>query len=271
MVPPIMAAQQLLVLYRQQKEASERLAEAVRVAESTNKDLEAANAELAAKNLELQEVNLSFAASLIVSLDARDHYTAGHSAAVAVYSRDIARDIGLPEEQQRNAYLAGLIHDIGKVGLPPGILEKTSPLSSEEEAMMQQHVVIGERIISPVRQFGTLAPAVRHHHERYDGAGYPDGVAGEAIPLLARIIAVADTYNAMTSDRPYRSALRPDLAMDRLMSVAGTQLDQLFVTTLLKLLSGEDAAYRIARRAEFVIDFGRLGDGVPLAAALARV
>src|SRR5207302_520853 len=147
--------------------------------EEANSELEAVNAELGAKNRELEEVNLSFAASLIVSLDARDHYTAGHSAAVAVYSRDIIRRVGLPIDEQRRAYLAGLMHDIGKVGLPPGILEKASALSPDEEAMMQQHVLIGERILAPVRQFGDLAPAVRHHHERYDGQGYPNRVAGE--------------------------------------------------------------------------------------------
>jgi HD-GYP domain-containing protein (c-di-GMP phosphodiesterase class II) len=269
--PPLVAAQQLLVLYFQQKQTAEHLAEAVHAAEATNRQLEAANEELALKNTELEEANLSFAASLIVSLDARDHYTAGHSAAVAVYSRDIARQAGLSENEQRLAYLAGLMHDIGKVGLPPGILEKASPLSGDEEAMMQQHVVIGERIISPVRQFGRLAPAVRHHHERYDGEGYPDAVSGNDIPLLARIIAVADTYNAMTSDRPYRSALAPDLAAGQLAALAGTQLDPEFATILIRLLRENDAAYRVARKAEFVIDFGRLGNATPLVAALAGV
>jgi HD-GYP domain-containing protein (c-di-GMP phosphodiesterase class II) len=136
---------------------------------------------------------------------------------------------------------------------------------------MQQHVIIGERILAPVRQFAELAPAVRHHHERFDGAGYPDGLRGDEIPLLARIIAVADTYNAMTSDRPYRSALAPDTAAAHLEDLASTQLDAAFARALVKLLRESDAAYRVARRAEFVIDFGRLGDGVPLAAALARV
>jgi HD-GYP domain-containing protein (c-di-GMP phosphodiesterase class II) len=188
-----------------------------------------------------------------------------------VYSRDIALAIGLSDEHQRNAYLGGLMHDIGKVGLPPGILEKQSALSDEEQTFMQQHVIIGERILAPVRQFAELAPAVRHHHERFDGAGYPDGLRGDEIPLLARIIAVADTYNAMTSDRPYRSALAPDTAAAHLEDLASTQLDAAFARALVKLLRESDAAYRVARKAEFVIDFGRLGNGVPLAAALARV
>jgi HD-GYP domain-containing protein (c-di-GMP phosphodiesterase class II) len=270
-LPPLVAAQQLLVLYFQQKETAEHLAAAVDAAEATNRQLEAANEELGSKNTELEEANLSFAASLIVSLDARDHYTAGHSAAVAVYSRDVAREAGLSDDDQRLAYLAGLMHDIGKVGLPPGILEKPSPLSDDEELMMQQHVVIGERIISPVRQFGRLAPAVRHHHERFDGGGYPDGLAAQAIPVLARIIAVADTYNAMTSDRPYRLALAPDVALRQLQLLAGEQLDPRFAATLVDLLKRSDAAYRVARRAEFVIDFDHIGDVTPLVAALSRV
>jgi HD-GYP domain-containing protein (c-di-GMP phosphodiesterase class II) len=256
----------LLVLYQQQKETAERLAQAVEVTEATNRDLETANTELASKNRELEEANFSFAASLIVSLDARDHYTAGHSAAVAVYSRDVARRIGLDEEEQRRAYLAGLMHDIGKVGLPPGILEKPSALSPEEETMMQQHVLIGERILAPVRQFHDLAPAVRHHHERFDGVGYPDGLADENIPLLARLIAVADTYNAMTSDRPYRRALAPGDAIEQLRALAGTQLDPDVALAFVGVLTEADAAYRVARRNEFVIDFRNLGTSVPLAA-----
>jgi HD-GYP domain-containing protein (c-di-GMP phosphodiesterase class II) len=187
-----------------------------------------------------------------------------------VYSHDIAARFGLHPDDQQRAYLAGLMHDIGKVGLPAGILEKAAPLSSEEEEFMQQHVVIGERIISPVRQFGQLAPAVRHHHERYDGLGYPNGLGATDIPLLARIIAVADTYNAMTSDRPYRSALSPNLAMDELLRLAGTQLDPELAPILVRLLREGDAGYRVARRSEFFIDFGSLDGRDPFARALAR-
>jgi HD-GYP domain-containing protein (c-di-GMP phosphodiesterase class II) len=125
---------------------------------------------------------------------------------------------------------------------------------------MQQHVLIGERILAPVRQFHDLAPAVRHHHERYDGRGYPDGLAGLAIPLLARVVAVADTYNAMTSSRPYRAAMEPAAAIEQLMTLAGEQLDPVLAPTLAGLLLASDAAYQVARRSEFVIDFGRLGE-----------
>jgi hypothetical protein len=261
--PPLMAAQQLLVLYLRQRETAERLADAVEAAEATNRELEV-------KNAELETVNLSFAASLIVSLDARDHYTAGHSAAVAVYARDLAVAIGLDDAACRRAYLAGLVHDIGKVGLPPGILEKPTPLSDEEQAQMQQHVLIGERIVSPVRQFSDLAPAVRHHHERYDGRGYPDGLAGQGIPLLARIVSVADTYNAMTSDRPYRPALAPHTATANLENLGGTQLDPVFALTLVAVLRASDAAYRVARRSEFIVDFARLDDAMSLMAGNAQ-
>ena len=142
---PLIALQQLLVLYLQQRETAHSLAVAVSIAEATNRELEA-------RNSELRTINLSFAASLIVSLDARDHYTAGHSAAVAVYARDLARDASLSTDLQSRAYLAGLMHDVGKVGLPPGILEKADKLTDEELVLMQQHVLIGERILLPVRR-----------------------------------------------------------------------------------------------------------------------
>jgi HD-GYP domain-containing protein (c-di-GMP phosphodiesterase class II) len=260
MFPPLIAAQQLLVMYRQQRETALRLSDALQTTEATNRQLEIANEELAAKNDELEDANVSFAISLIVSLDARDHYTAGHSAAVAVYSRDIAAAIGLSPDEQRRAYLAGLMHDVGKVGLPPGILEKVDVLSDDEQIAMQQHVLIGERILAPVRQFHDLAPAVRHHHERYDGRGYPDRLVGDEIPLLARIIAVGDTYNAMTSNRPYRGAMEPQIAIDALLAVAGEQLDPELAPALARILRRADAAYRVARRSEFMIEFARLGE-----------
>jgi HD-GYP domain-containing protein (c-di-GMP phosphodiesterase class II) len=262
--PPVVAAQQLLVLYQQQREATASLARAVDEAEAINVELEAANSALAATNRELEEANLAFVASLVVSLDARDHYTAGHSAAVAVYSRDIARALGLSIGDQQRVYLAGLVHDVGKVGLPSGILEKEAPLSADEETIMHQHVLIGERIVNPVSQLRDLAPAIRNHHERFDGSGYPDGLTGGAIPLVARIVAVADTYNAMTSDRPYRSALAPDIATETLLDVAGTQLDPEMARIFVSILRTEDAAYKVARRAEFVIDFERIGRIVDL-------
>jgi putative nucleotidyltransferase with HDIG domain len=132
---------------------------------------------------------------LVATLDARDRYTAGHSAAVAIYARDIAARMGLSREEQQLAHLCGLVHDMGKVGLPPGLLEKPGALTLEERRQMEEHAAIGERILSKVEDYAEIAAIVRHHHERWDGMGYPDQLAGESIPLLSRIIAVADAYN----------------------------------------------------------------------------
>ena len=127
-------------------------------------------------NETLERANLQFAAALIATLDARDRYTAGHSAAVAIYSRDIAQRMGLTVEIRDQAYLCGLVHDIGKIGLPPGLLEKPGALTLEERRQMQEHSAIGERILAHVDEYSEIATIVRHHHERIDGQGYPDGL-----------------------------------------------------------------------------------------------
>ncbi len=228
---PALAAQQLFGLYQEQR----RLAD----------DLTLANETLA-------KVNLSFATALVATLDARDRYTAGHSAAVAIYSRDIARRMALPTEVQEKAYLCGLVHDIGKIGLPPGLLEKPGALTLDERRQMQTHAEIGERILSNVEAYADVAEVVRHHHERIDGHGYPDGLSGEKIPLLSRIIAVADAYNAMTSDRPYRDAMPSRVARHRLAQAVESQFDTAVVAAFEAILASADEAYRLAQREDFL-------------------
>ena len=149
---PAVAAQRLLLLYRQQRETAEALGDA---------------------NARLASANLSFATALVATLDARDRYTAGHSAAVAIYASDIARRMGLSEHEQKLVNLCGLVHDIGKIGLPAGLLEKPGALSLEERRQMEQHSTIGERILRNVDDYTEIAAIVRHHHERVDGNGYP--------------------------------------------------------------------------------------------------
>ena len=178
-----MAAQRLFALYEHQRGLTE---------------------DLIGANERLQRANL-FAGALVATLDARDRYTAGHSAAVAIYARDIAERLALPDEKVNVAHLCGLVHDIGKIGLPPGLLE--GALTLEERRMMERHSEIGEGILCKVADYAEIAKIVRHHHERVDGQGYPDGLSGDEIPMIARILAVADAYNAMTSDRPYRDAM----------------------------------------------------------------
>src|SRR5204862_546339 len=156
---------------------------------------------LATANERLRRASLSFATALVATLDARDQYTAGHSAAVAIYARDIAKRIGLSEEQQELVHLCGLVHDIGKIGLPAGLLEKPGPLTLEERRQMEQHSEIGERILRNVDDYAEIADIVRSHHERIDGMGYADGLHGDDIPLLARIIGVADAVRRVTLTR----------------------------------------------------------------------
>jgi putative nucleotidyltransferase with HDIG domain len=211
--------------------------------------------DLSTANETLERANLQFAAALIATLDARDQYTAGHSAAVAIYSRDVAARMGLPPETQEHAYLCGLVHDIGKIGLPPGLLEKPGALTLEERRQMQEHSAIGERILAHVDEYAEIATVVRHHHERIDGQGYPDGRTGDAIPLVSRIIAVADAYNAMTSDRPYRDAMPSRVARLRLAQATDTQFDTAVVAAFEAILAGADETYRLAQREDF-LEFG---------------
>ena len=220
---PALAAQRLLQLYQQEKAVTRDLAEA---------------------NDRLRRTSLSFATALVATLDARDQYTAGHSAAVAVYARDIAERMGLAEELQELVHLCGLVHDIGKIGLPAGLLEKPGPLTLEERRQMEQHSEIGERILRNVDDYSEIADIVRSHHERIDGMGYPDGLDGDEIPLLARIIGVADAYDAMTSDRPYRAALPSRVARMRLAQAVETQFDTTVVAAFEAILAAADDAYR---------------------------
>jgi HD-GYP domain-containing protein (c-di-GMP phosphodiesterase class II) len=152
----------------------------------------------------------------------------------------------LSEEEQRLAHLCGLVHDIGKIGLAPGLLEKPGALTLEERRQMEQHSEIGERILANVEDYAEIAKIVRHHHERMDGQGYPDGIPGEEVPLLSRIIAVADAYNAMTSDRPYRDAMPSRVARMRLAQAVDSQFDTSVVAAFEAILAGASEQYRTA-------------------------
>jgi len=242
---PALAAQRLYAMYQEQR----RLAE-----------------DLSTANETLERANLSFAAALVATLDARDRYTAGHSTAVAIYARDIASRMGLSESDQQKAHLAGLVHDIGKIGLPPGLLEKEGPLTLEERRVMQTHSEIGERILAKVDDYAEIAEIVRHHHERVDGNGYPDNLAGEEVSIISRVIAVADAYNAMTSDRPYREAMPSRVARMRLAQAVGSQFDTSVVAAFEAILATADEEYRLGLRADFALSKKRtrtIGDERP--------
>lgn len=173
----------------------------------------------------------SYFSTLAAALDARDKYTAGHSMRVAEYSLMIGKLSGMNEEQADLLYKSALLHDIGKIGIPDEVLLKDGKLSDEEFAIIRTHPVQGESIllqIEPIDAMADFLPGVRSHHERYDGKGYPDGMAGDDIPLFGRIIAVADAFDAMTSDRPYRNGMSHEKALTILEEGKGTQWDPYF-------------------------------------------
>lgn len=177
------------------------------------------------------------ARSLGNTVDARDMATYNHSREVADISIRIAKALDLPPQQIDTIHFAAHLHDIGKIGIPDAILGKKGPLTPHEYAWMRRHPEIGASIVGPVTIFngsGGITEVIRHHHERYDGAGYPDGMAGEAIPFGARIIAVGDTISALIQDRPYRQRTTFDAALKEVCRCRGSQFDPLVVDALLQ-------------------------------------
>jgi HD-GYP domain-containing protein (c-di-GMP phosphodiesterase class II) len=182
-----------------------------------------------ARNVELfraeESLRVSVIETIIEALDARDPYTCGHSRRVARYGVAIAEDLGLSPEQRERLYVTGLLHDVGKIGVPDAVLCKPGRLTDEEFDAIKKHPEIGHAILLPLRSLSYVLPGVLHHHERMDGKGYPHGLSGERIPLEARILAVADSFDAMTSSRSYRSAMPLERARGILQECAGTQWD----------------------------------------------
>ena len=236
-VAPAFVAQRLFILYREQRETAVRLSDAIGT---------------------LERVNFSFATALVTALDARDHYTAGHSAAVAVYARDIAREAGLSEKEQRRAHLCGLLHDIGKIGVPTGVLEKRGPLKKSERLAIETHAEVGASILARIEGYEDIALAVRHHHERFDGLGYPDRLVETDTSVMARIVAVADAYSAMTSERPYRVALTTEEARRRIEREAGKQFDPDIVRAFTAVYQKAGDAYISGTDRNFEIEIAKL-------------
>lgn len=172
--------------------------------------------------------------SLTSAVDAKDAYTCGHSERVALLSRHLSIQIALPDAEVEQIYMAGLLHDVGKIGVPESVLQKTGRLTPEEFEQMKKHPQIGARILADVKQVKPLVPGVLHHHERYDGKGYPAGLAGGDIPLMGRIICLADCFDAMTSNRTYRKALPLEVALTEIRRCAGTQFDPALAEAFLR-------------------------------------
>jgi putative two-component system response regulator len=171
--------------------------------------------------------------ALAAAVEAKDTYTERHVVRVAESARLLGERLGLAEAELETVYRGGLVHDIGKIGVPDAILLKPGPLNPEEEGTMRDHPAIGEKIVRPLRSGSRLLPIIRHHHEHFDGGGYPDGLARAEIPDLARIVAVCDAFDALVNDRPYRSGRPPEQAVAVLVDGAGRQWDPEVVGALI--------------------------------------
>ena len=180
--------------------------------------------------------------SLADAIDAKDTYTNGHSGRVAKYSKEIARRYGYSEKAQGDIYMMGLLHDVGKIGVPDAVINKPAKLTDEEFAMIKNHPAMGSRILKNIKEMPALATGARWHHEKYGGGGYPDGLSGNDIPEEARIIAVADAYDAMSSRRSYRDVLPQEVVRGEIEKGKGTQFDPKFADIMLSMID-EDTEY----------------------------
>lgn len=193
---------------------------------------------------QLERLNNEVILTLAKTIDAKDKYTNGHSERVAAYSKEIARRMGMSEQEQEKIYVMGLLHDIGKIGVPDLIINKPGKLTDEEFAMIKKHPSIGKDILENISEFPDISVGAKCHHEKYDGTGYPDGIGGENIPLLARIIGIADAYDAMSSKRSYRDVLPRDVIRNEIVKGRGMQFDPKCADIMLQMID-EDAEYRM--------------------------
>jgi putative nucleotidyltransferase with HDIG domain len=204
---------------------------------SRNDDLVKVNRTLQLTNVRLEESHLSVIGALLGALEAKDPYTHGHSSATMFHAVAVARDLGLDEEEVAAVQLGALFHDIGKIGIPESILRKPERLTEAEWAEMRLHPTVGANLLAHVPTLEKVRPVVLSHHERWDGSGYPNGLRGDQIPMAAQIIAVADSYEAMTSTRPYRRALSFDHAIRELRAASGSQLNPLVVDKFVAVIT----------------------------------
>jgi putative nucleotidyltransferase with HDIG domain len=238
---PTLAAHRLLHLYQQEKVASSHLA---------------------AANSRLRTANARFMTGRVAIYEESDPYTSRHSLVVAKYARDIAERMGLSRDDCDLVELCGLVHDIGKCRVPTEIIRKPGPLTLEERRLIEKHPEWGELLIRKVgiEDHVRIAKIVRHHHEWIDGKGYPDRLSDTEIPLLSKIISVADAYNAMTSERPYRDAMPSQVARLRLAQAVGTQFDTSVVAAFEAILATADEDYRTGASSRFAFDWDEATD-----------
>lgn len=196
------------------------------------------------KTKENENLSMHVVHSLTEAIDAKDQYTNSHSTHVAEYAKEIARRFGYTETQQEEIYMMGLLHDIGKIGIPDAIINKPGKLTVEEYELIKRHPVVGSKILQNIEEMPSLSIGARWHHEWYNGNGYPDGLAGEDIPEEARIIAIADAYDAMTSKRSYRDALPQDIVRGEIAKGIGIQFDPKFAAIMIQMID-EDEDYKM--------------------------
>jgi putative nucleotidyltransferase with HDIG domain len=179
--------------------------------------------------------------TLVRAIQARDKYTSGHSARVSRYALLVADKLGLTTRQKHELYLAAMLHDIGKIGIPDELLNREGKLSEEQIRQIRGHVSVGASMLKALGEMNPIVPLILHHHEAWDGSGYPDGLAGEEIPLMSRILAVADSFDAMTSDRPYRRAMSKAAAIEEIGRCSGTSFDPKVVKAFFSVVGEESA------------------------------
>jgi HD-GYP domain-containing protein (c-di-GMP phosphodiesterase class II) len=216
------------------------------------RELAQRNEALALRN---ERLFLQAVKSQVTALDVKDNYTARHSAAVARWATDISEAMNLSKHQQNITHLASLVHDVGKIGVPDEVLNAKGKLDGAGWGLIETHCQNGHKILKTIDEFDELAEVILYHHEKFDGSGYPTGIKGYDIPLLSRIICVADSYSAMVSDRPYRAALPLKVAKGELRRCAGTQFDPEVVAVFLEVLKSHDRRYQTGHSADFDLEF----------------
>ena len=215
-----------------------------RLQKDLTSEVEKKTSEIIEQHEKIERMIMQVVKTLSGAIDAKDSYTNGHSLRVAEYSREIARRAGLSDEQINNIYMMALLHDIGKIGIPDTIINKPGKLSADEYAIIKAHPTIGAKILENITEFPDIATGAHYHHERYDGKGYPDGLKGEEIPECARIIAVADCYDALTSKRSYRDVLPQKTVREKIEKDKSLQFDPRFADIMLAMID-EDTEFKM--------------------------
>ncbi|MDE6748634.1 MAG: diguanylate cyclase [Lachnospiraceae bacterium] len=216
------------------------------------------------KTREVELVTIEAITTVANTIDAKDDYTKGHSFRVAAYSEELAKKLGWSEEDVRNIHYIALLHDIGKIGVPDSVLNKPFKLTDVEFEMIKNHTLVGAEILKDIRMFPNVSVGAKYHHERYDGKGYPEGLKGDEIPIVARIIGIVDSYDAMTSNRVYRKRLQDEIVKEELIKGKGTQFDPYLVDMFMELIEEGTLQQNIIEKdaALPVFDSDKIYDGV---------